>query len=173
MKRNAFLLYGLIVAAAIAADQFVKFLVVSGMHLHQEIVLLPFLSLYRTNNTGIAFSMLPWLGDTGLIVLMLAVIAFVLRLWWGSDPRRPVLRFGFALIVGGALGNLIDRILLGHVVDYVLFHVGSWSFAVFNLADSLITVGAALVILDEALLVWRERAAPPSSTPDRESGRSD
>ncbi len=55
------------------------------------------------------------------------------------------------MIIAGALGNILDRFLYGHVVDYVLFHTGSWSFAVFNLADSFITVGACLVVLDEIL----------------------
>lgn len=170
MRPHGVLFYGLVVALAVAADQIVKFLVVSGMHVHQEIVLLPVLSLFRTANIGIAFSMLPWLGDKGLIVLMLAVIGVVLRLWWVSDPRRVVLRLGFALIVGGALGNLVDRIARGHVVDYVLFHIGGWSFAIFNLADSLITIGAALVLIDEVLLASREhREKAPPGRGDRPS----
>jgi len=153
--RPSALVYALVVAAAVAADQFVKYLVLTRMRFHEEIVLLPVLSLFRTSNNGIAFSMLPWLGDYGLILLMVAVIAFVLYLWRSSDPARWVTRIGFALVLGGAVGNLIDRIARGQVVDYVLFHVGGWSFAVFNLADSLITVGAVLVILDEVLLAGR------------------
>ena len=154
MKRSPFW-YGLVVVAAVVLDQIAKYAVVSGMGDHQEIVLLPVLSLFRTSNTGIAFSMLPWLGDYGLILLMLAVIGFVLYLWRAADPRRIVMRFGFALVLGGAVGNLIDRIAHGHVIDFILFHVGGWSFAVFNLADSFITIGAALVIIDEALLAPR------------------
>ena len=65
-----------------------------------------------------------------------------------------IAHFGFALIIGGAMGNLIDRFLYGHVIDYFLFHTPGWSFAIFNLADAAITVGAGLVILDE-LLQWR------------------
>ena len=170
MNPRSFVVMGTVVAASVAADQFVKHLVVTQMDLHERIDLLPVLSLFRTSNTGIAFSMLPWLGNLGLILLMLAVIAFVLRLWWTSDPARTVARLGFALIVGGALGNLIDRAFRGHVVDYVLFHVGNWSFAVFNLADSLITVGAALVILDEVVVIWRERGA---DRPDGGPGTGD
>ena len=56
---------------------------------------------------------------------------------------------GYALIIAGAIGNLIDGLLLGYVIDYVLFHLPNWSFAVFNLADSFITIGAAAIILDE------------------------
>ncbi len=104
--------------------------------------MLPFLALYRTYNTGIAFSMFAWVGDRGLIVLSLAVIAFVLYLARASDPRQVFARIGFALIIGGALGNLIDRAIYGHVIDYILFHTPVWSFAVFNLADAFISVGA-------------------------------
>ena len=63
-------------------------------------------------------------------------------------------RIGFALIIGGAIGNLIDRAVYGHVIDYILFHTPVWSFAVFNLADAFITVGAVLVVCEE-FLVWR------------------
>ncbi|WP_292154291.1 signal peptidase II, partial [Mesorhizobium sp.] len=70
-------------------------------------------------------------------------------------PAGHVLaRIGFALIVGGALGNLIDRAVYGHVIDYILFHTPVWSFAVFNFADAFISVGAALVVFDE-LIGWR------------------
>ena len=73
--------------------------------------------------------------------------------------REQVLaRIGFALIVGGALGNLIDRAVHGHVIDYILFHTPVWSFAVFNLADAFITVGAVLVVADELFGWWRQRA---------------
>lgn len=173
MMRRSSSLYALVVLLAVAADQLVKFLVVSGMGFHQEIRLLPVLSLFRTANTGIAFSMLPWLGDYGLIVLMLVVIAFVLWLWWTSDPARVIMRLGFALVIGGALGNLIDRIVRGHVVDYVLFHVGSWSFAIFNLADSFITIGAGLVILDEVLTMWRGHGSGAPSGRDGKSSGGD
>ena len=66
-------------------------------------------------------------------------------------------RVGFALVIGGAIGNLIDRVRLGHVIDYILFHTPVWSFAVFNLADAFITVGAMLVVLEEFLEARRAR----------------
>ena len=77
-----------------------------------------------------------------------------------TDARQQLARFGFALIIGGAIGNLIDRVWHGYVIDYVLFHLPAWnwSFAIFNLADAFITVGAGLVILDEFLEWRRERA---------------
>ena len=143
-----------IAAVAVVADQWIKHLVEAGLEMHEQVDILPFLALYRTYNTGIAFSMLAGVGDIGLIVIALAVVAFVLFLAAKSEADRHLARFGFALIVGGAVGNLIDRMMHGHVIDYVLFHTPVWSFAVFNLADAFITVGAGLVILDE-LFVWR------------------
>ena len=149
--------YALLTVIAMAVDQWIKYLVETGLPLQEKIDLLPFLALFRTYNTGIAFSMLSSLGDTGLIVVALAVVAFVLYLAARTAPGQMLSRIGFALIVGGALGNLIDRAVYGHVIDYILFHTPVWSFAVFNLADAFISVGAALVVLDE-FVAWRRQS---------------
>ncbi|TIN00177.1 MAG: signal peptidase II, partial [Mesorhizobium sp.] len=77
------------------------------------------------------------------------------------SARPRATRIGFALIVGGALGNLFDRVIYGHVIDYILFHTPIWSFAIFNLADAFIAVGAVVVVLDE-LIGWRREAKPSS-----------
>lgn len=146
--------YGLVVAIAVALDQWIKYLVETTLAMHEKVDVLPFLALYRTYNTGIAFSMFSSVGDTGLIVLTAAVVAFVAYLASRTTPEQAISRLGFALIVGGALGNLIDRSIHGHVIDYILFHTPVWSFAIFNLADAFISVGAALVLLDE-FLAWR------------------
>ncbi len=140
--------------AAAGLDQWVKHLVETQLAMHVPVPVLPFLALFRTHNTGIAFSMLDGFGSVALIAVTLAVIGLVVYIAARTDPSQHMARFGFALIVGGALGNLVDRVWHGYVVDYVLFHLPSWSFAVFNLADAFITVGAALVVLEE-LLVWR------------------
>ena len=150
-------------AVAVALDQWLKYLVETRLELQEKVDVLPFLALYRTYNTGIAFSMLSWFGDKGLIVVTLAVAAFILYLAWRSDPSQVFARLGFTLILGGAIGNLIDRAVYGHVVDYVLFHTPVWSFAVFNLADVFITIGAGLVILEEFLIWRRGRSAAPDA----------
>ncbi|WP_193177985.1 signal peptidase II [Oricola nitratireducens] len=147
-----------VIAAIVAVDQVAKLAVERLMAYQQPIDLLPFFALYRTHNQGIAFSMLWGLGPAALIAISLAVIAFVLWLWRGSPASRVLSHFGYALIIGGALGNLIDRAAFGYVIDYFLFHTPVWSFAVFNLADAAITVGAGLIILDE-LLSWRRDRA--------------
>jgi signal peptidase II len=146
--------YAAVTVLAVAADPWVKHLVETRLPIQEKIDVLPFLALFRTYNTGVAFSMFASIGDLGLIAISAAVILFVLYLAARTAPGQVIARTGFALIIGGALGNIIDRALLGHVIDYVLFHTPVWSFAVFNLADALITVGAILVIVEE-LLVWR------------------
>jgi signal peptidase II len=161
MKTRALAPYAAIVVFAIVFDQWIKWQVETGMDMHQRIDLLPFLALFRTHNTGIAFSMLSSFGGYGLVLLTMAVIGVVLWIAARSEPDQLIARIGFALIIGGAIGNLIDRVLLGYVVDYVLFHLPNWSFAVFNLADAFITVGAGMVILDEFLSWRRSRRAGP------------
>lgn len=154
--------YSSLAATAVVADQWVKSLIESNLAMHEQVDLLPFLALYRTYNTGVAFSMFSQAGDLPLIVLSIVVVAFVLYLASRSNPGQVLARIGFALIIGGAIGNLIDRSLLGHVIDYILFHTPVWSFAVFNLADAFISIGAALVVLDEFRLWRRERLARAS-----------
>lgn len=146
--------YSAIVALLVIVDQWIKYLVETQLPMHELISVLPFLGLYRTHNTGIAFSMFSDFGSLGLVVMTFAVIALVIWIASRTDPAQKLARLGFLMIVGGAIGNLIDRVWLGYVVDYILFHLPTWSFAVFNLADVFISVGAALVILDE-FLVWR------------------
>jgi signal peptidase II len=143
--------YAAVVILAVAVDQWVKYLVETELAMHVQVPVLPFLALFRTHNTGIAFSMFSDLGSVGLIVLTLAVVGVVTWIALRTDQNQRLARFGFALIVGGAIGNLIDRVWHGYVIDYVLFHLPTWSFAIFNLADVFISVGAALVILQEFL----------------------
>jgi signal peptidase II len=154
VKLRAIFPYLLVAVAAVAIDQWVKRFVENGMALHEQVDLLPFLALYHTRNTGIAFSLLADFGDVGLVLVALAVTAVVLALAARTTDRQVLARAGFALVVGGAIGNLIDRATLGYVIDYILFHTPVWSFAIFNLADAFITVGAGLVLLQE-FVDWR------------------
>lgn len=157
-------LYGLLVVVAIALDQWIKNLVETGLVMHEKVDVLPFLALYRTYNTGVAFSMFSSVGDTGLIALSLLIVVFVSYLASRTTPNQVAARTGFALIIGGALGNVIDRAVHGHVIDYILFHTPVWSFAIFNLADVFISIGAALIVLEE-FMSWR-RARKQAISPD-------
>ena len=163
MARKPVVLLAVLFMALVALDQWVKHLVETGMEYHQQIGLLPFFSLFRTHNDGVAFSMLSGLGPAGLLALSAVIIGFVLWLASQSKSGHRYARLGFVLIIAGAIGNVIDRALLGYVVDYFLFHTPNWSFAVFNLADTYITVGAGLVILEEVLEWRRSRNVPPPS----------
>ncbi|WP_374829089.1 signal peptidase II [Paenochrobactrum pullorum] len=149
----------LVIVAAIFIDQMVKLRVEDTMAYGEQIDILPFLALYRTHNTGIAFSLLSGLHDKALVAFTLVIVGFVIYLWWTTAQTRVFARVGFALIIGGALGNLIDRSMLGYVVDYVLFHLPNWSFAIFNLADVFITIGAGLILLQEYLNWKQEKTA--------------
>ncbi|MCQ0987959.1 signal peptidase II [Jiella marina] len=153
MKHRLLLINLLVVTVAVVLDQAIKALVVATMALGSAIELLPFLALYHARNTGIAFSMFSDFGDIGLALLSGTVLVVVLILWVKTPRERKLTHFSLAIIVGGAIGNLIDRISLGYVVDYVYFHTPLFDFAVFNLADAFITVGAILILLDEFVLV--------------------
>lgn len=162
MTSRSLSFYGLIILLAAAIDQALKLLVEMWMPLHDRIDILPFLSLLHTRNTGVAFSLFSGVGGPWLSLLMIAVIIFMVVLAIRTEATQFFARLGFALIIGGALGNLIDHTLRGYVVDYVYFHTPVWSFAVFNLADALISIGAALVILEE-FLAWRRAKRHESS----------
>lgn len=136
---------------AVIADQVIKLLVEKYLPLQEMVPVIPFLALYRTYNLGVAFSMLSGMEGWAIVTMRLLIVAFVIWLWRKTDSERTFAHLGFALIIAGAAGNIFDRFLYGHVVDYILFHTDTWSFAVFNLADSFITIGAGCVILDELL----------------------
>lgn len=158
MKRNGIALLTLVVAASIILDQLIKFWVEASMPLHSQIDLLPFLALLHAQNTGIAFSFLSGMDGVWLGIIAIVIVVFIAALAVRTDPTQIFARLGFALIIGGAVGNLIDRFVRGYVVDYVYFHTPVWSFAIFNLADAFITVGAGLIILEE-FLSWRKSRA--------------
>lgn len=138
-----------LIVIALILDQISKIAVDHFLPYQQPVNLLPVLALYRTYNTGVAFSM--FASSSGFIIvgMRLAIVAFVIWLWTKTDKSRWLTHLAYVLVIAGAIGNLVDRFLYGHVIDFVLFHTESWSFAVFNLADSFITIGAVLIGYDE------------------------
>ncbi|MBW9051967.1 signal peptidase II [Rhizobium mesosinicum] len=139
------------IVIAVILDQIVKIAVDRYLPLQEAVPVIPMLALYRTYNLGVAFSMLSGMDGWFIVGMRLIIVAFVLYLWRRTAKDRWLAHLGYALIIAGAIGNLVDRFAYGHVIDYILFHTETWSFAVFNLADSFITVGAGCVILDEML----------------------
>lgn len=139
------------ILAALLLDQAIKYAVELYLPMHELIPVVPFWGLYRTHNLGVAFSMLSDTHGWFIVGLRLMIVAFVLWLWRKTGPDHHFAHLGFAMIIAGALGNLLDRFVYGYVVDYILFYTRTWSFAVFNLADTFITLGAACILIDEIL----------------------
>jgi signal peptidase II len=136
-------------AGVFVADQVTKAAIVAAFRDGGGLAVTPFFTLVLTYNTGAAFSFLA--GASGWQRWLFAGIAAAAAIVIVALLRRggsKVYCAGLALILGGALGNLIDRLLLGKVVDFLLFHYAQWSYPAFNVADSAITIGAGLIILD-------------------------
>ena len=143
--------------AVIVLDQFTKTLILANFQLGDSRHVTPFFNLVRVHNTGAAFSFLA--GAAGwqrwfFIGLGLAAAAFIVWML-RSHPTQTLFCFAVTMIMGGALGNVVDRLLHGHVVDFIQVHWAGWYFPSFNLADSAITLGAALLIVDEIRRVRR------------------
>lgn len=146
----------------ILLDQLTKYLVVTKLAYLEMIELLPVLDLTHVYNTGAAFSFLAnasgwqrWLFAGLAIVVGVVILVWLRRL---KARSQWMLSCALSLILGGAIGNVIDRIRLGHVVDFVHAHWGDASFPAFNVADAAITVGAALLLLDAFLETRRAKA---------------
>jgi signal peptidase II len=139
-------------ALVILLDQVTKAIVASSLELYDRIELLPFLELTRLHNTGAAFSMLAdaagW--QRWFFIALALVVSVVLMIWLRKvrTPEQTLLALGLSLVLGGALGNVIDRVWLGYVIDFIHFHWQDWYFPAFNVADSAITIGAVCLILD-------------------------
>jgi len=159
--------FGLAIAAAIlVADQATKFIVLHGIGLSpgEALVLTPFLDLVLTFNRGISYGLWPQSSEFGrnlLIVLSLAAACFFV-LWLGRTSSRLVAA-ALGLLIGGAIGNAIDRALYGAVVDFISLHALGWRWYVFNLADSAIVAGV-LGLLYDGLLVGATKTPPSRGT---------
>jgi len=140
-------------------DQLTKLLIVGSMSLDDSQTVTTFFNLVRVHNSGAAFSMLSnasgwqrWLF-TGIGIAAALFILWMLK----SHAGQKLFSFALACILGGAIGNVIDRSLYGYVVDFLDFHHAGWHFPAFNIADSAITIGAVCLVLDELLRVRRSR----------------
>lgn len=139
----------LFVILALAVDQATKLAVDAFLPYQVLQPIFPFFALFRTYNTGVAFSMFAEADGWIIVGIRLAVVAFVVWVWRRTPADRGFAHFGYAMVIAGALGNLIDRFAYGHVIDFILFYTDTWSFAVFNIADSCITLGAISIGYDE------------------------
>jgi signal peptidase II len=137
-------------ALIIVADQLTKWAALAYLAPGERIEVTGFLNLVLVFNRGAAFSFLAaadgW--QTPLLAAIAVIAAVVVGYLIVRDPGKRLLCTGLALILGGALGNLIDRVRYGHVVDFVDLHAAGWHWPAFNVADSGITVGAVILILE-------------------------
>jgi signal peptidase II len=150
-------------AAIVVADQLTKWAVLASFAHGERRVITGFLNLVLVYNKGAAFSMFAeadgW--QTPLLIVFALAAAAIVSYLIVRNPGKRLLCLGLALILGGALGNVIDRLRYGHVVDFLDFHALGWHWPAFNVADSGITVGAALLILD-GFVQHEKRASAPS-----------
>ena len=157
--RTSLLPWLAIALIVILADQFTKTLILGHFNLHDSRTITSFFNLVRVHNSGAAFSFLA--GASGwqrwfFVALGIAASGFIVWML-RSHGGQKLFGWALALILGGAIGNVVDRLLHGYVVDFIQVHAGGWYFPSFNIADSAISVGAALLILDEVRRVRRSK----------------
>jgi signal peptidase II len=145
----------LVLALALVLDQATKIFILYGLGFivppekDHVIGVLPFFNIVMVWNQGVSYGWLWWVGPTLLALFTMAVVA-VLGFWlWIS--RRMILTVGLGLVIGGALGNLIDRLVYGKVADFFHFHGGGYGWYVFNVADAAITFGVIALLYDALL----------------------
>jgi signal peptidase II len=137
------MLAAIIVAISVILDQVSKHLVVQNIELHGTVPFIPnFMSFYHTRNTGAAFSML---SNNRWVFMIMSVFAMGVMIWLliKEYKRHPLMTVSLAMVLGGGIGNMIDRVRLGYVVDF--FKTEFIDFAIFNVADCFVSVGAVLL----------------------------
>ena len=147
----------------VAADQASKWAIIEWVELYGRVPINSFINLTHQQNTGAAFS---FLADASgwqrwFFIVLASVVSAVIVVWlWRIRKDGPgVLMAGLALVLGGAVGNVIDRIRLGYVTDFFQVWFGNWAFPSFNVADAAITVGAAFLIIDALFFSGRQNPA--------------
>jgi signal peptidase II len=143
----------------VVLDQLSKTLILQRFALHDSVTVTSWFNLVRVHNSGAAFSFLA--GASGWqrwFFVGLGAVASIFIVWMlKKHPTQTLFCFAVTMIMGGAIGNVVDRLLHGYVVDFIQVHYGGWYFPSFNLADSAITLGAICLILDEIRRVRRAR----------------
>ena len=163
--RSSHRFHFLIAALVLALDRATKWLIAKDIPLHDSIkVIRGFFYITHVENRGAAFSLFAdspsqW-KMAMLVVFSIIALLVVLTLLWRNTHTIATTGVGLALILGGALGNLWDRLLTGRVVDFLLFYLGSYAWPAFNVADSAIVIGAGLLVIE---VLFSKSAAPEKS----------
>jgi len=160
--RKPFTIYTAVALVVVALDQLTKWAILTWVPLYDKIAVNTFINITHQQNRGAAFSFLAdaagWQRWFFTVLAIVVSVAIVIWLWRIRKDRLLVLSSGLALVLGGALGNVIDRMRFGHVVDFIQVLIAGWPFPSFNVADSAITVGAALLIIDALFISGRTKA---------------
>ncbi len=138
-------LVAIISSLVVLLDYITKKTIVSKVVLYERINVLPFLNIVHVENKGAAFSLLSNLGNNYFIAI--SIIAICVIIFYLSQLPKWLELFSLSMIVGGAIGNLIDRLRIGKVIDFIDVFVGRWHWPAFNIADSALTVGIILFLL--------------------------
>ncbi len=149
---RSFALWGVLATVVIILDQLTKWMIVKWVPLYDKIPVNSFINITHQRNTGAAFSFLADAsGWQRWFLTILAAIVSAYIVWWLWRIRaagQVILSTGLSLVLGGAIGNVIDRIMLGSVVDFIQVYIAGWPFPSFNVADAAISVGAVFLIID-------------------------
>lgn len=155
-SRGKYRRLGWIAGSVVVLDQLTKGIILARLDLYHSIPVVPgFFNITHVQNPGGAFGFLAQQSPLvrGIVFLLMSFLAVCLIFWFyrNTPATHRFLALGFALIFGGAIGNLIDRLRLGKVVDFLDFHIGAWHWPAFNVADSAITTGIAIFLLHVVL----------------------
>jgi len=126
-------------------DYITKRAVVKHIDLSETIPVLPFLRIVHIENKGAAFGIFSTIGNSAFIIV--SIVAILLIVIYLFSLKRPIAVFSLSLILGGAIGNLTDRVMIGRVIDFIDVFVGEWHWPAFNMADSALTVGIVLFLI--------------------------
>jgi len=158
-----------VAAVVFTLDRITKWLIQTHLSLWEQLTVIPrFFNIVHAENPGVAFGLFAnstgWWRNIALIGISLAVLVYITyTLLARPGSHSAYLRLGLGFVLGGAVGNLWDRLLHGTVTDFIEVYAGSWYFPAFNVADSAISIGAGLLLLD----MWRTRSSPPAPATDR------
>lgn len=136
------------IGATIVLDQLTKYLALEGISAAEPINIFPFLDLKLTWNQGVSFGIFGGGSVPPFVLILIAILISMFLIWQLWNSKKLILGMGFGLIIGGALGNVIDRAIYGAVIDFILLSWKSWSWPVFNVADMAISCGVGLIIID-------------------------
>jgi signal peptidase II len=164
LERRKYVLFGVLGAVSLILDQWTKVLARAKLRGHDPVVVVKgFFNLRYSENTGVAFGMFQTLPGGRILLTLVAVVAFVLVLHYlrKTEAKHTRMQAALGLVGGGAIGNLIDRILYGRVTDFIVWHYKGHEWPAFNIADAALVVGVGLMGLDMLL------APKPAAVKDR------